>query len=70
MRIPMGELLNPGAIQGDRLSMNAPDMSPIARGIQQIGNAVGGLAEKWQADQKMDTTTPTWRWSGGAMTRR
>ena len=70
MRIPMGELLNPGAIQGDRLSMNAPDMSPIARGIQQIGNAVGGLAEKWQADQKkMDTYNANLaleRWSNDA----
>lgn len=70
MRIAMGERLNPGAIQGDRLSMNAPDMSPIARGIQQVGNAVGGLAEKWQADQKkMDTYNANLaleRWSNDA----
>jgi hypothetical protein len=55
MRIPLPDTINPGAIQGDRLSMNAPNIAAPAQALQGLGNAVSGLAQTWQAEQdKMD----------------
>lgn len=54
-RIPVPDQINPRAIAGDRLAMQAPDLSAPARALQGLGSALSGLAERYQADKnKMD----------------
>jgi hypothetical protein len=46
MRIPVPEQINPGVLQGDRLSMNAPDVSAPWRALAPMGDAVSDLGAK------------------------
>lgn len=54
-KIPLPDNINPGRIQGDRLSTASPDLAAPGRAMQGFGRAVQGLAAEWQANQdKMD----------------
>ena len=70
MRIPVPEQINPGVLQGDRLSMNAPDVSAPWRALASMGDAVSDLGAKIKANRdKMEAYNASLameRWSNDA----
>jgi len=66
-RIPVPDQINPRAIAGDRLAMQAPDLSAPARALQGLGSALSGLAADYEQNKsKMDqynTNLQLERWS-------